>query len=286
MVLQILVPFLLAGLGTVSAGMLLDIVQHWEVFQRVTEIFILMQATVLGLLAALTAVVLGWVLERDMFLSHATLLCSAKYYPYVSYLVCLIFLCLTPLWVVVSSRNPASRILLYTGWEPIITAMYRRTHPGHNCIRPEHGVGGNLVAIQSSRIATDLHRHSSLRQVPEDRRSCYKPCRTFCGSGANHRSAQVLLLLVVPGHLIFLYTIHLMKGGPIGPTPVYITFFLTAALLQVFILLCLADWMVHCLWWTGKDPDSYSIPYLTALGDLLGTAFLALAFFILWLVGV
>ncbi|CAB1331539.1 unnamed protein product [Coregonus sp. 'balchen'] len=100
MVLQILVPFLLAGLGTVSAGMLLDVVQHWEVFQRVTEIFILvpallglkgnlemtlasrlstaMQATVLGLLAALAAVVLGWVLEGDMFLSHAALLCSAS----------------------------------------------------------------------------------------------------------------------------------------------------------------------------------------------------------------
>ncbi|KAK6318454.1 hypothetical protein J4Q44_G00117450 [Coregonus suidteri] len=219
-----------------------------------------MQATVLGLLAALTAVVLGWVLERDMFLSHATLLCSAsvttafmasllqEYYPYVSYLVCLIFLCLTPLWVVVSSRNPASRILLYTGWEPIITAMVISSIGGlildttvsdPNMVgmivytAVMNGVGGNLVAIQSSRIATDLHRHSSLRQVPEDRRSCYKPCRTFCGSGANHRSAQVLLLLVVPGHLIFLYTIHLMKGGPIGPTPVYITFFLTAALLQM-----------------------------------------------------
>ncbi|XP_029613374.1 solute carrier family 41 member 2-like [Salmo trutta] len=37
--------------------------------------------------------------------------------------MCLICLCLTHLWVVVSFRNPASCILLYTGWEPIITAM-------------------------------------------------------------------------------------------------------------------------------------------------------------------
>lgn len=71
MVLQILAPFLLAGFGTVMAGMLLDIVQvsmarlwaqkemglnvslryfcvllrqHWDVFQKVTEIFILVPA--------------------------------------------------------------------------------------------------------------------------------------------------------------------------------------------------------------------------------------------------
>lgn len=70
MVLQILAPFLLAGFGTVMAGMLLDIVQvsmadvwahevlsvncesdiflcwwqHWDVFQNVTEIFILVPA--------------------------------------------------------------------------------------------------------------------------------------------------------------------------------------------------------------------------------------------------
>lgn len=45
---------------------------------------------------------------------------------------------------------------------------------------------------------------------------------------------------------------------------------------QVFLLLCIADWMVHCLWKCGRDPDSFSIPYLTALGDLLGTGLLAL----------
>lgn len=56
------------------------------------------------------------------------------------------------------------------------------------------------------------------------------------------------------------------------------------SLTQVFILLCIADWMIHLLWRTGKDPDSYSIPYLTALGDLLGTGLLALAFLLLWLI--
>ncbi|KAM6960524.1 solute carrier family 41 member 2 [Aplochiton taeniatus] len=407
MVLQILVPFLLAGLGTVSAGILLDVFQHWKVFQEVRELLILVpallglkgnlemtlasrlstavnagkmestkekwnliianlalkqtQATVLGLLASLTAVGLGWVLEGKMLLSHAALLCSGsvstafiasllqgvimvgviigskrlglnpdnvatpmaasfgdlitlailaglshglyeciELYPYVSYLVCVFILCLIPLWVAISSRHPSCRILLYSGWEPIITAMAISSVGGlildKTVSDPNmagiivftpviNGIGGNLVAIQSSRIATNLHIHCSPGQVPEDRKSCYSPCRTFCGSGANHRSAQVLLLLVVPGQLIFLYTIHLIKGGPTSPTPIFITLFLLAALIQVFFLLCIADWMVHCLWVRGKDPDSYSIPYLTALGDLIGTALLALAFFLLWLVG-
>lgn len=44
-------------------------------------------------------------------------------YPYVSSLVCAFFMCLTPLWIVISSKHPASRTLLYSGWEPVITAM-------------------------------------------------------------------------------------------------------------------------------------------------------------------
>ena len=44
-------------------------------------------------------------------------------------------------------------------------------------------------------------------------------------------------------------------------------------------------WMVHWLWRIGDDPDNCAIPYMTAIGDLLGTGLLAAAFQILWLVG-
>uniref|UniRef100_A0A667XFM7 Solute carrier family 41 member n=1 Tax=Myripristis murdjan TaxID=586833 RepID=A0A667XFM7_9TELE len=403
MVLQILVPFLLAGLGTVCAGMLLDFVQHWDVFQEITEIFILvpavlglkgnlemtmasrlstavnagkmeparekwrlvignlalkqLQATVLGLLAALMATALGWMMEGEMLLNHATLLCAAsiatafmasllqgvimvgviigskkvgfnpdnvatpmaasfgdlitlaflacfsqwfytflELYSYVLYLVGLVFVSLIPLWVVVSSKHPASCILLRTGWEPIITAMIISSIGGlildKTVSDPNlagvivyapviNGIGGNLVSIQSSRIATDLHVNCSAGEVSEDHNSCSSPCRTF----SNHRSARVLLLLVIPGQLIFIHAIHLLKGSHTLPSPVFIVAFLSAALIQVFSLLCIADWMVHCLWRRGKDPDSYSIPYLTALADLLGTGLLSLVFLLLWCIG-
>ena len=39
------------------------------------------------------------------------------------------------------------------------------------------------------------------------------------------------------------------------------------------------------LWSRDIDPDNCAIPYLTAMGDLLGGAFLALVFFFLQLSG-
>lgn len=127
------------------------------------------------------------------------------------------------------------------------------------------------MSIQASRISTSLHLNCLPGEVPEGRRRCYNPCRTFFGpgkknqagdqiqvvhkktnlllssyahhililtviihvSGPNHRSAQVLLLLVIPGQLIFLVAIHLMKGGNTLPDALLTVAFLSASLIQV-----------------------------------------------------
>lgn len=47
----------------------------------------------------------------------------------------------------------------------------------------------------------------------------------------------------------------------------------------------MADWGVHLIWRLGFDPDNIAIPFLTAMGDLLGTGLLTLGFWLMWLVG-
>lgn len=52
-------------------------------------------------------------------------------------------------------------------------------------------------------------------------------------AGLNGRSAQVLLALTIPGHLVFIYTIYLIEGSETPPTPVFISLYLVAAFTQV-----------------------------------------------------
>ena len=46
-------------------------------------------------------------------------------------------------------------------------------------------------------------------------------------------------------------------------------------------MLYIANVMVHLMWKYSIDPDNSAIPYLTALGDLLGGALLAFTFLLL-----
>ena len=55
--------------------------------------------------------------------------------------------------------------------------------------------------------------------------------------------------------------------------------------MQVILLLYIAELMIVWMWTKGMDPDSSAIPYLTAAGDLIGTAFLGIAFHILNAIG-
>ncbi|XP_021001191.1 solute carrier family 41 member 1 isoform X2 [Parasteatoda tepidariorum] len=403
--LQVFVPYLIAGFGTVGAGLVLDIVQHWDVFKTVSEIFILVpallglkgnlemtlasrlstqanlgnmdttkeqwklatgnmaliqcQAIVVGFLASLFAMIMGWIPEGKFNLEHAALLCASSLVTaslasfvlgcvMVGVVICsrklhinpdnvatpiaaslgdlttlsllagisyvlyskldtpgyaisliIFFLILTPLWVVVAKNNKYTCEVLYSGWTPVISAMAISSIGG--CIldfavdkfhgiavfQPViNGVGGNLVAVQASRISTYLHQRSKLGVLPkEDRVICTNPLTTFFGNSIHSITARVLMLMVIPGHLVFTYGIRFMNAGHTSLTPMFLAFYLLAAVIQVTLLLYIAQVMVHWMWGKKIDPDNSAIPYLTALGDLLGTALLAVAFSILYEIG-
>ncbi|KAF7646324.1 hypothetical protein LDENG_00189880, partial [Lucifuga dentata] len=215
-------------------------------------------------------------------------------------LLCVVFLLLIPAWVSVARRSPPIREVLRSGWQPVILAMSVSSVGGlilDQTVRdPDfegmavfmpviNGIGGNLVAIQVSRMSTYLHYLSVPGALPVTM-SWPGPAATLCSSDVNSKSARVLLLLVVPAHLLFLYVIHLLQGGHVTMTPTFIICYLSAALLQVLVLLSVGGLMVRWLWSRGLDPDNFSIPYLTALGDLLGAGFLALCFRLVLMVGV
>lgn len=88
------------------------------------------------------------------------------------------------------------------------------------------GRGSQLpAALECSVVPPDVERPSGARFPPHPFSSSLPD--------VNSRSARVLFLLVVPGHLVFLYTISCMQGGHTTLTLIFIVFYMTAALLQV-----------------------------------------------------
>lgn len=410
--MQVFFPFLIAGLGMVGAGLVLDIVQHWEVFKSVTELFIMVpallglkgnlemtlasrlstqanlglmdtpeqqwslvkanmaliqcQAIVVGFLASIAAVIMGWIPEGVFNIYHALLISASAVLTasiaslvlgvimvvviilshkydinpdnvatpiaaslgdlttlgllsaiatllfkaigaesglwWISIIIIIVYLASLPWFIWVANKNPLTREVLQTGWVPVLSAMGISSmgglildytvsaYKGIAVFQPViNGVGGNLVAVQASRLSTWLHQHGRPGTIPEqvedDYKVCINPCNLFLSNGTHSRTASVLLLLVLPGHIIFTLAINYLKAGHTSLTPVFLIIYFIAAFLQVLLLLYIGHCMIFWMWTRSIDPDNSAIPYLTALGDLLGTAFLAIAFHILFLIG-
>lgn len=401
---QIVIPFFIAGMGMVLAGIYLDIVQTWKVFKEVPEIIVLVpallglkgnlemtlasrlsteanlgnmddgkeqwsmivgnltlvqcQAIVVGLLSSVMAVVMVAGMRQEFDIDHTLFLCacsiltasvasfvlglitaavivvSRRYkinpdnvatpiagslgditslillslvatYLYdvlensVVYSVTIIcgYIMVMPLWFWIAKNNKYTNVVLYTGWAPVIIAMLISTFGGlildtmvnlYNGVavfQPViNGVGGNLVSIQASRLSTALHKEAELGTLPPTSHICVSPWNMFFSKATYAVTARVLVFLMFPGHIIFAYFIYYVNPES-SPFSLYFLFvYLTAAFLQVTTLLFLAYILTHWFWSQGINPDNSTIPYLTAIGDLLGIILLGLAFQFLYLI--
>ncbi|XP_077489091.1 solute carrier family 41 member 1-like isoform X1 [Amblyomma americanum] len=212
---------------------------------------------------------------------------------------------LLPAWTYVAYRTENTRGVLSYGWLPIVSAMLISSFAGNIldfAVRRYHsmaafqplmnGVGGNLAAVQASRLSTLMHQERSISQ-PEH--SSLQASTPISGSALNlaadnaeahERGSWLLVALVVPGHLIFMTLISLLKNGSVKLSALFVLFYNVAAILQVAVLLLATRRIVRFLWHRGMDPDSTAIPYVTALGDVLGTSFLAAVFALMTPLGV
>jgi len=414
-ILQVFPTFLIAGLGMVGAGLVLNKVQRWEVFTEVKEIMIMVppliglkgnlemtlaarlstaanighmdrkkeaislifgnlilvqcQGIVVGFLASLVGMVMGWApvgkLDYDQGLlmsAAAVVTASLASFALGSIMIIVIviarqlnvnpdnvatpiaaslgdvttlgllawiadilyrhlqeglftshiiiggYFLILPMFLYLAWNNKHTMEVLQTGWTPVVMAMLISTGGGAILDKAvEHfsgitvfapvmnGAGGNLVAIQASRMTTYLHAATNSLQgtFPSgEEKVCVLPCTVICGGinrcssadrpAPHSRFSRILLVLLLPGQIIFVYCICMLRGS-ISVSPMFLFSYCVASLLQVFILLYLCQILVYWMWSRGSDPDNAAIPYLTAIGDLLGTGFLTIAFIFLHL---
>lgn len=204
-------------------------------------------------------------------------------FPMALGLINLFYVAFLPYLFIQVTKCEDALAVFYSGWTPVLIAMLIsslggkvlnlsiKRYPNIATYQPLiNGVAGNLVAVQASRISSWLHAFSNLGHDP-------KNMDEHDESQVDHgQTARILLSLVVPGHVAFILLGAILQGQSDLDWS-FIGYFLLASVLQVSMLLYLAEKLTFWLWKMGIDPDNANIPYLTALGDLLGGIFLTVA---------
>ncbi|CAM0138482.1 hypothetical protein VKS41_007097 [Umbelopsis sp. WA50703] len=170
-------------------------------------------------------------------------------------------------------KNKFVKDLLWSGWTPIIAAMfisslaglvlehYVEQYKGLAMLTPIlDGLAGNLGSIYASRISTSLH----VGRVED-----------------YDRVEWTLLAMNIPVQVVFLFIIWVLNLGHLDFT---IWFFLTyflVSMLCTWLALKMGKYMTLAFWKRNYDPDNYVLPYLTATIDVIGTALLVASFSLL-----
>ncbi|KAH7948497.1 hypothetical protein HPB52_023586 [Rhipicephalus sanguineus] len=141
--------------------------------------------------------------------------------------VVLLSLLLLPVWFFLAFKHENTRSVLKVGWPPILAAVMVSSSD------MLAAVGGNLAAIYCCRLSTFLSRRVEMGVLPpEDASRCANPLVLFAGSSEVGRVARILLLVVIPGQLIFLTATDLLRYGSFNVTPLFGFLYVLVALVQ------------------------------------------------------
>lgn len=247
---------------------------------------------------------LGDLVTLAILLGVGTFFYIYKTYFAIPLVIIIVYVLLIPIFGFICHRNEFVKETLYQGWIPIISAMLISSVAGIGLrisimsfpivavFQPViNGVGGNLVAIFASRLSTSIQRSTEKGNYPTWSPKSYLryPYETFFGKlNPERRTAQILVLLIIPGHLVFFFTIffiHTAENNDVYLTIWLVVFYLIIAFIQVILLFLICYWLVMFVWRLKKNPDNSCIPYLTSLGDLLGVSFLLLCMYLVYLTG-
>ncbi|KAK2587188.1 hypothetical protein KPH14_002933 [Odynerus spinipes] len=213
---------------------------------------------------------------------------------WILYVVFVGYLLLLPLWIYVVLKNKYTRNVLTSGWVPVLSALFISglggliltevvdKFTGFVIFQPIiNGIGGNLVSVQASRISTMLHQTSILGILPPHAKLWVPPWVALFKGAPYAKTARILIGMAFCGQLVFVFAADYIKCQKSTVDAYFVLSYLAVSTIQVMLLLYIAHIIIHAMWRHKIDPDNSAIPYLTALGDLTGTMFLALAFWFL-----
>ncbi|XP_059612634.1 solute carrier family 41 member 1-like [Phlebotomus argentipes] len=403
--LQVLVPFLIAGAGTIGAGVVFGIVAHWDVFVNVSELIIMVpsliglkgnldmclasrlstqanlgnmrnvkdmmsmivgnislvqiQATVASVIVAFFAIAVNAAINQNFAINTSIMVIAAAMFTatttcffldivlttvilvakrfhmnpdnvatplaasigdltslsllsviarvlyqnlearlWINYIIIGVYLCALPIWIAIVLRNRFTRPVLKNGWVPVISALFISgmgglvldaavgKYEGFEVFQPIiNGIGGNLVSVQASRIATKLHQTTELGIMPAFAKIFEWPHRALFKGVPYAKTARILIAMSIPGQVVFIFVADAIHMSRSTLDAAFVFTYLTANIIQITMLLFVAHIIIHAMWRWKIDPDNSSIPYLTALGDLSGSSLLLVAFIFLTAIG-
>ncbi|CAG8440186.1 3051_t:CDS:10 [Diversispora eburnea] len=189
---------------------------------------------------------------------------------YISTIMFMILATSAFLWIRMAWVNKYVRDLLINGWTPLFIAMiissvaglvlekYIEQYTGLALLTPVlNGVTGNLGSIYASRISTRLHG----------------------GGEEDYRRSEITLFLIhIPIEVGFLIFVWWSDVGHVNLSINFLIIYLIVSVLCLMFTLILAKKLTLWLWNHKYDPDNYSLPYITAIVDVIGTGLLVLCY--------